>query len=97
MEVEIETKSPLLVPKLPQWWRALPTLVLIITIGNIDSLILNDFIEYRYANYYQINSTSSQSSREICLNHSRTTTPPSPPSISTTPLTDHHDRIVPAT
>ena len=88
MEEHLDLKKPLLPPKLPQWWRAIPSLVLIVMISNIDGLILNDFIEFRYAHYYQINSTSTQNSRDICLNNSRTTASPSQPDVSTT-ITPH--------
>ena len=92
-------KQAILPTKLPHWWRVLPGLILIVVISNIDGLILNDFIEYRYSNQYRVNSTSTQSGRELCLNASRsadhidvlpgsTTISPFQPS-STTSINDH--------
>jgi PCFT/HCP family folate transporter-like MFS transporter 1/3 len=39
-------------------------------IAFLDNLILNDFIEYHYAIYYQVNSSSTTNTREMCLNAS---------------------------
>ncbi len=65
----------------PKWWRGLPSLLMMMVIANIDVLILNDFIVHRYTIFYQINSTSSsEQSREICLNESNS----SPSIFSTT-------------
>jgi PCFT/HCP family folate transporter-like MFS transporter 1/3 len=64
----------------PKWWRGLPSLLMMMVIANIDVLILNDFIVHRYTIKYQINSTSSEKSREICLNESNS----SPSIFSTT-------------
>jgi PCFT/HCP family folate transporter-like MFS transporter 1/3 len=73
MDEKDDVEKPLLPPSLPRWWRVLPSLTLIIIISNIDSLILNDFIEYRYTNYYyQSNSSSTENTRELCLNATRT-------------------------
>jgi PCFT/HCP family folate transporter-like MFS transporter 1/3 len=72
MDKQSDVKEPLLPPTLPRWWRVLPFLTLLMIIANIDSLILNDFIEYRYATQYQLNSSSAQNARELCLNDSRT-------------------------
>jgi MFS family permease len=71
MDESSDEKNPLLTPTLPRWWRALPTLIILMIITTIDSLILNDFVEYRYASYYQVNSSSTQNSRELCLNSTR--------------------------
>ncbi|CAF2312427.1 unnamed protein product [Rotaria sp. Silwood2] len=80
---ESDVKKPLLPRTLPRWWRVLPPLVLIMIIATIDSLILNDFIEYRYTNYYELNSSSTQNKHELCINASRISHN-STPSISTT-------------
>jgi hypothetical protein len=64
----------------PKWWRGLPSLLMIMIIANIDVFILNDFIVHRYTIKYQINFTSSEKSREICLNESHS----SPSIFSTT-------------
>jgi len=92
MDKESDEKQPLLPPTLPRWWRVLPALILLMIISYIDALILNDFIEYRYTTYYQVNSSSTPNTRELCLNESQkehnsshlisTTTPKYP--ISTT-------------
>jgi hypothetical protein len=70
-EQSVENR-PVLEPTLPRWWRVLPSLLLIVIITTIDILILNDFIEYRYTTYYQVNSSSTPNTRELCLNVSRT-------------------------
>ncbi|CAM4768409.1 unnamed protein product [Rotaria magnacalcarata] len=62
--------EPLIKVTYPRWWRGLPSLLIMMIISNIDVLILNDFIEYHYAKVYQVNSTSSEVRREICLNES---------------------------
>ncbi|CAF3499217.1 unnamed protein product [Rotaria socialis] len=62
--------EPLIKVTYPRWWRGLPSLLIMMIISNIDVLILNDFIEYHYAKVYQVNSTSSEIRREICLNES---------------------------
>lgn len=69
----------------PRWWRGLPSLLIMMIISNIDVLILNDFIEYRFATFYQINSTSSEIRRELCLNESSS----SSSSLSTTTSSSH--------
>ena len=61
----IETESK------PKWWRGLPSLLMMMIIANIDVLVLNDFIVHRYSIEYQLNSTSSEISRQICLNESQ--------------------------
>ena len=71
MDEQNDDEKPVLPPSLPRWWRVLPSLTLIIIITTIDALILNDFIEYRYTNYYQLNSSSTHNTRELCLNASR--------------------------
>ncbi|UJR25830.1 hypothetical protein I4U23_007180 [Adineta vaga] len=71
MEKEDDVEKPLLPGSLPRWWRVLPTLTLLMMITTIDSLILNDFIEYRYTSLYKVNSSSSENTRELCLNASR--------------------------
>jgi PCFT/HCP family folate transporter-like MFS transporter 1/3 len=68
-EESIENK-PLVTPTLPRWWRVLPCLFILMNISTIDNLILNDFIEYRYATYYQVNSSSRENAHELCLNAS---------------------------
>lgn len=73
-------ETPLVKVTYPPWWRGLPSLLIMMVISNIDVLVLNDFIEYRYANHYQVNLTSSEMRREICLNESRS----HPHSFSTT-------------
>ncbi|CAF5089073.1 unnamed protein product, partial [Rotaria socialis] len=72
MTDENNAKIPLLPPTLPRWWRVLPSLILLITIANIDNLILNDFVEDRYTKYYELNTSSTQNDHELCLNASRT-------------------------
>ena len=69
---DLETSKALLLPTLPRWWRVLPSVIIIAFITTIDSLTLNDLIEYRYANQYHKNSSSTQNSRELCLNDSST-------------------------
>ncbi len=71
MDEQTDEKKSSLPATLPRWWRVVPFLVLIIMIGTIDSLILNDFIEYRYATQYSLNSSSTPNAREICLNATR--------------------------
>jgi len=71
MDENNDMKKPILPPRLPSWWRVLPFLTLIMIITNIDNLILNDYIEYRYTVKYQTNSSSTVSSRELCLNATR--------------------------
>jgi hypothetical protein len=71
MDKQIDVKKPVLPPTLPRWWRVLPSLVLLMIIYTIDGLILNDFIEYRYTTYYQLNSSSIPNNRESCLNTSK--------------------------
>lgn len=83
MDEENELQKPTLSPKLPRWWRILPFLVTIIIITNIDSLMLNDFIEYRYTIKYRGNATSKASTRDVCLNSTESMDKPSR-SISTT-------------
>ena len=72
MDEEKDVIRPLLEPTLPRWWRVLPFITIIAIIANIDALILNDFVEYRYANKYRVNSTSTQNARDLCLNDSKT-------------------------
>ena len=72
MDKQSDLNEPLLPPPPPRWWRVLPFLTLIMIIGNIDGLILNDFVEYRYAIKYQSNTSATQNARELCLNASRT-------------------------
>ena len=72
INTEVNPSKPLLIPTLPRWWRVLPSITLLIIITTIDSLILNDFVEYRYVKQYQSNSSSTQNSRELCLNESST-------------------------
>ena len=84
MDKKSDVEQPPLEAKLPHWWRVLPGLILIIIISNIDGLILNDFIEYRYTNKYRINSTSSQSDRERCLNESHSARQTSSPTFLST-------------
>src|ERR1700733_12572288 len=64
--------TALLPPTLPRWWRVVPFLVLLVFIEGIDSVIQNDFIQQRYATYYQLNSSSTENTRQLCLNTSRT-------------------------
>jgi PCFT/HCP family folate transporter-like MFS transporter 1/3 len=71
MDTQSDENNALLPPTLPRWWCVLPSLGLIIIIANIDNLILNDFIEYRYTSYYQVNSSSTPNTRELCLNASQ--------------------------
>ena len=71
MEKQCDETKPLLEPATPRWWRVLPFLVLVMIIANIDGLILNDFIEYRYAHKFQLNSSSTQNAHELCLNATR--------------------------
>jgi hypothetical protein len=71
MDTQSDENNALLPPTLPRWWRILPALVLIVIITTIDSLILNDFIEYRYTSYYQVNSSLTPNTRELCLNASQ--------------------------
>ncbi|CAF4617142.1 unnamed protein product [Rotaria sp. Silwood1] len=71
MEDQSDVKKPLLPPTLPRWWRVLPPLALIMMIAAMDNLIINDFIEYRYTNLYELNSSSTQNNHELCLNASR--------------------------
>jgi len=71
MDQESNENHPLLPPTLPRWWRVLPCLLLLMIIATTDNLILNDFIEYRYTSYYQLNSSSIRNTRELCLNSSR--------------------------
>ena len=71
MDAEKDLKKPVLTPTIPRWWRVLPFLTLLMVITNIDSLILNDFIEHRFALKYQTNSTSTQNARDLCLNNSK--------------------------
>jgi MFS family permease len=95
MDEQIEESVSLIKPTLPRWWRVIPSLVLLIMIGTIDALILNDFIEYRYTKLYEVNSSSSENLRELCLNESRskhnsptllsTTTPKHPVSTTMSP------------
>lgn len=73
MTEENDVKKPLTGRTLPRWWRVLPFLTLFMIITNIDNLILNDFIEHRFAIKYQVNSTSTQNARDLCLNDSKTT------------------------
>ncbi|CAF0984496.1 unnamed protein product [Adineta steineri] len=68
MDEQDDVKTPLLPPTLPRWWRVLPSLILIIIISTIDGLTLNDFIEYRYTQLYNLNSSSTPNTRELCLN-----------------------------
>jgi MFS family permease len=84
MDDQNDLQKPLLPPSLPQWWRVLPALVLLMMISTIDSLILNDFIEYRYTSYYELNSSSTASTRELCLNASHILPHPNTSSLSTT-------------
>jgi hypothetical protein len=70
VDKQINENKALLPPTLPRWWRVLPSLILLMIIGTIDSLILNDFIEYRYTSHYQVNSSSITNRREICVNAS---------------------------
>ncbi|CAF0856944.1 unnamed protein product [Adineta ricciae] len=72
MDKQDDAETPLLRPRLPAWWRVLPSLMLLMMISTIDSLILNDFIEYRYTNLYKLNSSTSENTRELCLNATRT-------------------------
>jgi PCFT/HCP family folate transporter-like MFS transporter 1/3 len=88
VDAEIDPEAK---PSFPKWWRGLPSLLMMMVIANIDVLFLNDFIQYRYAQLYGLNNTSSERAREICLNESSsspsifsTTTTPKYP-ISTTP------------
>jgi len=93
-EKEVNEMNLLTTPSFPKWWRGLPSLLMMMVISNIDILILNDFVEYRYAKYYGTNSTSSETAREICLNDSRSspsllsTTTPKHPISTTTSLPD---------
>jgi MFS family permease len=84
MDDQQDMKKTLLPPKAPHWVRVLPGFILIIIITTIDGLLLNDFVEYRYTNIYRINMTSSQTSRELCLNLSHTPHPSDNMSSSTT-------------
>ncbi|CAF2074624.1 unnamed protein product [Rotaria magnacalcarata] len=84
MTDENNVKIPLLPPSLPRWWRVLPSLLLLITITNIDNLILNDFVEDRYTKYYELNSSSTQNDHELCLNASRTSHNSTPSFLTTT-------------
>lgn len=86
MDEEDDVKKPLLETALPSWWRVLPPLVLLIIICVIDSLSLNDFVEYRYTHYYEINSSSTANARELCLNSSRVSPSTKPPILSTTSI-----------
>lgn len=72
MEKNEEIEKPVLSPVLPRWWRVLPSMLLMVMITTADGIILNDFIEHRYATRYQTNSSSSSNARELCLNHSDT-------------------------
>jgi hypothetical protein len=73
MDETSDEKKPLLSPTLPRWWSVLPFLILLVFIEVIDGLLLTDFIEQRYAAYYQLNSSRTENSRELCLNASQTT------------------------
>ena len=86
MEDKSDVHQPPPTPTVPRWWRVIPFLTLIVMIGTIDSLILNDFIQYRYRILYQTNSSSSSpSARELCLNASKEShTTNSPISTTTT-------------
>jgi PCFT/HCP family folate transporter-like MFS transporter 1/3 len=97
MDAEKKTneREPLIVVStFPRWWRGLPSLLMMMIISNIDVLVLNDFIQYRYATLYQVNTTSSYIRREICLNETSTspstwsTTTPSSPLFTTTSLSN---------
>ena len=70
-ENETSETDPLTKISYPRWWRALPSLVMIMLVSNMDGILLNDFIEYRFSQLYQDNSTSSQIGRERCLNETR--------------------------
>lgn len=70
MDDSKDAQTPLLPPTLPAWWRGIPFIVIIMIISTIDGLTLNDFIEYRYSNLYRLNSSSTPSVRELCLNAS---------------------------
>ncbi len=72
MDEESAVHTPLQPPTVPRWWRVIPFLTLIIMITTTDTLILNDFIEYRYGILYQSNSSSKSNTRELCLNASQT-------------------------
>ena len=84
MTEENDVKKLLSAPTLPHWWRVLPFLTLLMIITNIDSLILNDFIEHRFAIQYQVNASSAQNARELCLNDSKTTHHSTDPGSTTT-------------
>ena len=83
MDEESNVHKPLITPTVPRWWRVVPFLTLIVIITVIDSLILNDFIQYRYSVLYQSNSSSTPNPRELCLNASKTSHKPTD-AISTT-------------
>ena len=70
-ENEMSETDPLTKISYPRWWHALPSLVTIMVITNMDGILLNDFIEYRFTQLYQDNSTSFQIARETCLNETR--------------------------
>ena len=69
-EKEMNEINPIIAATFPKWWRGLPSLLMMMVIANIDVLILNDLIVHRYTILYQVNSTSTQKAREICLNES---------------------------
>lgn len=77
MDTENDSAKLLLDVKKPKWWRVLPALAIMITITTVDGLILNDFIEDRYAKIYETSSNTNHSAQNACRskNQSSTTTP----------------------
>ena len=90
MDDKSDVHKPPPTPTVPRWWRVIPFLTLILMITTTDSLILNDFIQYRYRSIYQTNSSSSSSpsARELCLNASKESHTTNSP-ISTTTTTKY--------
>lgn len=96
MNEENDIQKPLLTPKLPHWWRVVPFLLLIVVINSIDTLILNDYIEYRYTIKYEGNITSKTNTRDVCLNSTEAMNKPSNLVSTTTSKTPTSTTISPS-
>ncbi|CAF0912704.1 unnamed protein product [Didymodactylos carnosus] len=66
------------------WWLVLPPLIIVMMISAIDSLLLNDLIETRYAMFYKSNTTTKSIQRSMCLNSSHISDIPSQYYLTTT-------------
>ena len=72
MDKSTDIGKSLIPPTLPKWWRILPSLSLLVMIATVDTLILNDFVQHRYASQYETNSSKTANIHELCLNSTRT-------------------------